>query len=85
MVLHAINKLLKEAGELRQQGYSGYFGVGGALLLENITSVLYTGSMACTVAARLVLRDPMVEVSLSSSPSPSPSSSPTPYAPFSSL
>ena len=62
VVVHAVRKLLVESKELRQEGWRGYFGVGGALLLENCASLVYCSSVLCAVAARLVFGDPLMEI-----------------------
>ena len=52
--VHAMSKLKSEGIELRNGGLWGYFGVGGALLLENITSMTYCSAILVTVVARII-------------------------------
>ena len=61
VVVHAVRKLMTESQELQTEGWRGYFGVGGALLLENCASLVGGISIMCAVLARLVVGDLLME------------------------
>ena len=61
VTVQAVRKLVTEIQELRREGPRAYFGTGGAILLENVASLVHGGSILCVLAARLVLGDVVME------------------------
>ena len=61
VVGHTLLKLVIEGKEMRSQGLRNYFGVGGAMMLENCVSLVEVAAVLCALTARLVHADVFAE------------------------